>query len=76
MTLDKGKEEESYYVTSVEGTQKTKDFLQTLGFLKGSRVTIITKGFNNYIVNVKDCRYGIDRVLASKIQVVKEGGDS
>lgn len=73
MTLDEAEEDTSYYVLSVEGSDKTKDFLQTLGFLKGSRITVITIATNNYIVNVKDCRYGIDYALAEKIEVVEEG---
>ena len=44
-----------------------KDFLLTLGCYEGEVVTVISVLAENYIINVKDARYSIDKELAKVI---------
>lgn len=69
MTLQNAKAGETYHLDRVEGTQKTIDYLQTLGFFSGSSLTLITKTKTSFIISVKDGRYAIDRKLAGQILV-------
>ncbi len=69
MVLAKGKVGQTFRVNDVEGKQKTKDFLFSLGCYKGENITIISKLAGNYVVNLKDSRYAIDAKLAKTIEV-------
>lgn len=67
---------ERYALQKVGGSEKTRDYLQTLGFFTGAVVTVISAGHGKWILSVKDGRYAIDDKLASVLQVVpcgKEG---
>lgn len=46
-----------------------KDFLLTLGCYEGEKVTVISILGENYIINIKDARYSIDKELAQAIIV-------
>lgn len=46
-----------------------KDFLLTLGCYEGERVTVISTLGENYIINIKDARYSIDKELAEAIKI-------
>ncbi len=46
-----------------------KDFLFSLGCYPGENITLISQLSSNYVINVKDARYSIDRNLASAIEV-------
>lgn len=56
-------------VTSITGTQASRQHLSDMGFSEGSKVTIIQKIPTGLIVKVKESRIAIDRSMASKIQV-------
>ncbi|MDW7685284.1 MAG: FeoA family protein [Bacillota bacterium] len=47
----------------------TKDFLFTLGCFEGEKVTVITVLADNYIINLKNARYSIDKGLAKAILI-------
>lgn len=65
-TCEEGK---TYKLLSIEGDEKTKSFLKTLGLIENSSVTLISKSATNFILNIKDSRYAIDKALASNITV-------
>ncbi len=44
-------------------------FLEKLGFVEGSVVTVVAENAGNLIVNIKDSRVAIDKDMASKILV-------
>lgn len=70
MTIQDGKAGQSYHVGSVEGNEKNKTYLLTLGIFAGSTLTIITKTQSTYIISVKDGRYAIDHALAGQICLI------
>ena len=60
---------ESGKVVKVTGKDETRQFLENLGFVKGSEVTVVSEISGNMIVNVKDTRVAIDRSMANRIVV-------
>ena len=56
-------------IKKVGGRSETKKFLENLGFVPGSSVSIITKNNGNLIVNIKDSRVAISEELAKKIMI-------
>lgn len=69
MLLTKGKIGDTYNVKQVEGKEKVKKFLFTLGCFEGEEITLISKLAGNYIVIIKDSRYAIDESMAKIIEV-------
>ena len=69
MPLSMVREGESNVIKKVGGKDETRRFLENLGFVVGSVVTVITEIGGNLIVNVKDSRVAIGRDMANKIQV-------
>ncbi|GKX30383.1 iron transporter FeoA [Vallitalea longa] len=69
MILSKAKLNKEYTVNSISGKDDMVRFLFSLGCYEGEKVTIISKVATNYIINIKDSRYGIDEQLAKIIQV-------
>ena len=60
---------ESNVIKKVGGREDTRRFLENLGFVVGSAVTVVAEIGGNLIVNVKDSRVAIGRDMANKIQV-------
>lgn len=56
-------------VVKINGKDETRRFLENLGFVEGSEVTVVSKISGNLIVNVKDTRVAIDRAMANRIIV-------
>ncbi len=56
-------------ILRVGGKQEVRKHLETLGFVAGGDVTIISEIGGNVIVNVKDARIAISREMAQKIMV-------
>lgn len=69
MPLSMAREGESNVIKKVGGKEETRRFLENLGFVVGSAVTIITEIGGNLIVNVKDSRVAIGKDMANKIQI-------
>ena len=67
MLLSKVKMGETFMVKQVEGKEKVKKFLFTLGWIEGEEITLISKLAGNYIVIIKDSRYAIDESMAKVI---------
>lgn len=56
-------------VIKVNGKDETRKFLESLGFVEGASVTVISEIAGNMIVNVKDTRVAIDKAMANRIMV-------
>ena len=56
-------------IKKIGGKQQTKKFLETLGFVVGGTVTVVSEINGNMIVNVKDSRVAIGKDMANKIMV-------
>jgi ferrous iron transport protein A len=56
-------------VKKITGTDSTRQFLGSLGFVAGERVSIVSKVGGDLIVAVKDSRVALSGVLASTIIV-------
>ena len=56
-------------IKKIGGKQETKKFLETLGFVVGGTVTVVSEINGNMIVNVKDSRFAIGKDMANKIMV-------
>jgi ferrous iron transport protein A len=69
MKLSDGQAGQTYKVVELLGSQETNRFFSNLGLNEGEEITLISKLAGNYIVNIKDARYGIASDLAQKIRV-------
>ena len=70
MPLSQVKFNQTYVVNKIEVEQDDiRNFLFSLGCYPGEKITIISKMASNYIVNIKDARYSIDKDLAKAIMV-------
>ncbi len=69
MPLSMVSEGEQNIIKKVGGKEETRRFLETLGFVSGGVVTVISKMDGNMIVNVKDSRVAIGKDMANRIMV-------
>lgn len=60
---------EPVIIKKIGGKAETKKFLETLGFVVGGVVTVVSEISGNMIVNVKDSRVAIGKDMANKIMV-------
>ncbi|MDD4564668.1 MAG: FeoA family protein [Eubacteriales bacterium] len=69
MPLSFMKAGEKNTVKRITGQDDTKRFLESLGFIAGATVTVISEISGNMILNVKDSRIALDKNMASRIMV-------
>ncbi len=67
MLLSKARIGHTGIIKEVNGKDKTKKFLFTLGCYEGEQITLISKLAGNFVINVKDGRYAIDERMAKSI---------
>ncbi|MBS5737126.1 MAG: ferrous iron transport protein A [Clostridiales bacterium] len=60
---------EENMIKRVGGNPEVKKHLETLGFVPGGSVTVISKIAGNIIVNVKESRIAISKEMAQKIMI-------
>lgn len=60
---------EENIIRKIGGKQEVKAHLETLGFVVGGAVTIVSSIGGNIIVNVKESRIAISREMAQKIMI-------
>ena len=60
---------EKAVVKEIRGKDETRRFLENLGFVAGTVVTVVSEIGGNLIVNVKDTRVAIGKDMANKIMV-------
>ena len=56
-------------IMAVHGRGETKRFLESMGFVEGASITIVSEFDGNLIVNVKDARVALSKVMAAKIMI-------
>ncbi|AWK49709.1 ferrous iron transport protein A [Clostridium beijerinckii] len=56
-------------IKKITGNDETKRFLNSLGFVVGENVKIISELGGNLIINIKDSRVALDKGMASRIIV-------
>lgn len=69
MPLTMAKQGEPNTIKRVGGKDETKKFLENLGFVVGSAVTVVSAIGGNLIVNVKDSRVALGKDMANRILV-------
>lgn len=69
MPLSMSREGEPSVIKRIGGKEETKKFLESLGFVVGATVTVISAIGGNIIVNIKGSRVAIGRDMANKILV-------
>lgn len=69
MPLSMAQAGEANVIKKVGGKEKTRRFLENLGFVTGGSVTVVSEIGGNMIVNVKESRVAINRDMANKILV-------
>ena len=57
------------HIVKISGKDKVRSFLESLGFVEGAEVSIVSEMSGNMIVNVKDSRVAINKELARCIIV-------
>ena len=67
MPLLLARQGEENKIMAVRGKGETKRFLESMGFVEGATITIVSEFDGNLIVNVKDARVALSKVLAGKI---------
>ena len=56
-------------IPKVGGKEEIRKFLETLGFVVGGTVTVVSENDGNLIVNVKDSRIAINQDMARHIMI-------
>ena len=56
-------------IMAVRGRGETKRFLESMGFVEGAASTVVSEFDGNLIVNVKDARVALSKVMAAKIMI-------
>jgi len=69
-TLAEADTDRKYIIKKIKtDDEELKKFLFTLGCYEGETVTLISVLAENYIINIKDSRYSIDKYLAEAVIV-------
>ena len=69
MPLSMVEEGEPKTIVKVGGKEEVRKFLENLGFVDGTVVTVVSSLGGNMILKVKDSRVALGRDMGSKIQV-------
>lgn len=56
-------------IKKIGGKEETRKFLESLGFVVGSPVTIVSDIGGNLIVNIKESRVAVSKEMAIKIMI-------
>ncbi len=56
-------------IKAIKGKDETRRFLESLGFVVGGSVTVVTEIDGNLIVNVKESRVAISKSMANRVMV-------
>ncbi|MFW6229564.1 MAG: FeoA family protein [Halanaerobium sp.] len=68
--LAEAETDREYIIKKIKSSdEELKKFLFTLGCYEGESITLISVLAENYIINIKDSRYSIDKELAEAIIV-------
>lgn len=67
--MSMAKEGEPCIIKKIGGKEEVRQFLESLGFVVGGEVTVVSAIGGNLIVNVKESRVAIGKDMATKIMV-------
>ena len=56
-------------IKAIKGKDETRRFLESLGFVVGGSVRVISESNGDLIVNIKESRVAISRGMANRIMV-------
>lgn len=56
-------------IVKVGGNEETRRFLENLGFVAGTEITVVSSNGGNLIVNVKDSRIAVNEDMARHIVI-------
>lgn len=56
-------------IKRVGGKEEVRRFLESLGFVEGSDVKVVSETGGNVIVNIRESRVAISKEMANKIMV-------
>lgn len=56
-------------IKDIKGKDETRRFLESLGFVVGGNVSVVSEIGGNLIVNVKESRVAISKSMANRIMV-------
>ena len=62
---------EEFLIKKISGKEEVRRFLENLGFVAGTQVSLVSKIGGNVIVQVKDSRVAISREMAQRINEKK-----
>lgn len=60
---------EENIIKKIGGTPEIRKYLESLGFVAGGTVTVVSEIGGNVIANVKESRVAVSKEMASKIMV-------
>ena len=69
MPLTIANQDENFLIKKINGKEEVRRFLENLGFVAGTQVSVISKISGNVIVQVKESRVAISKEMAQKIIV-------
>lgn len=69
MPLTMARPGEINMIKKIGGKEETRKFLESLGFVAGGEVSIVSEIGGNMIVNVKDSRVAINKDMANRIMI-------
>ncbi len=56
-------------IKRITGKEEVRRFLESLGFVEGSEVTLLSKNGGNIIVKIRESRVAISKEMANRIMV-------
>ncbi len=56
-------------IQKINGNDEIKAFLESLGFVVGANITVVSEIHGNMIVNIKGSRVAISKAMANRILV-------
>ena len=69
MPLSMVSDGEAFLIKKIMGKEEVRRFLENLGFVAGTEVSVVSKICGNVIVQVKESRVAISKEMAQKIIV-------
>ena len=69
MPLSMVSDGEDFLIKKIMGKEEVRRFLENLGFVAGTQVSVISKISGNVIVQVKESRVAISKEMAQKIMI-------
>lgn len=57
----------TYIINRIEGNPKMVKFLLSLGCYEGRKITLVNMLAGNYVINIMDSRYAVDKCMAESI---------